>query len=65
VRKALYFPAITAIRHNPIIRELSHRLAQRGKCKMVIIGAAMRKLLHIAFGVLKARPPFSKTIVAA
>jgi hypothetical protein len=40
VRKALYFPAITAIRFNPVIRQLSHRLAQRGKCKMVIIGAA-------------------------
>src|SRR5580765_4287829 len=60
VRKALYFPAITAIRHNPLIRQLSHRLAQRGKCKMVIIGAAMRKLLHIAFGVLKTRTPFNE-----
>lgn len=53
LRKALYFPAISAIRHNPQIRALSLRLKERGKCPMQIIGAAMRKLVHIAFGVLK------------
>lgn len=58
VRKALYFPALTALRCNPVVRELGRRLEQSGKCKMVIIGAAMRKLLHIAFGVLKTRTPF-------
>jgi transposase len=58
IRKALYFPAITALRFNPVIRELGRRLEQSGKCKMVIIGAAMRKLLHIAFGVLKTRTLF-------
>jgi transposase len=51
--KALYFPAISAIRHNPQVRALSKRLKERGKCPMQIIGAAMRKLVHIAFGVLK------------
>lgn len=60
VRKALYLPAVVAIRYNPIIRDLANRLAQRGKCKMVIIGAAMRKLLHLAYGVLKTRKPFDQ-----
>jgi len=60
IRKALYFPAITALRYNPVIRELGRRLEKSGKCKMVIIGAAMRKLLHIAFGVLKTRTPFAE-----
>lgn len=60
VRKALYLPAVVALRHNPIIRDLANRLALRGKCKMVIIGAAMRKLLHLAFGVLKTRKPFDE-----
>jgi transposase len=53
LRKALYFPAISAIRHNPQVRALSMRLKERGKCPMQIIGAAMRKLVHIAYGVLK------------
>jgi len=53
LRKALYFPAIVAIKHNPQIRALGERLKERGKCPMQIIGAAMRKLVHIAYGVLK------------
>jgi transposase len=58
VRKALYMPAIVATRYNPVLREFSERLSRRGKSKMVIIGAVMRKLLHLAFGVLKTRKPF-------
>jgi transposase len=53
VRAALYWPAITAIQHNPLVKALAERLRARGKPKKVIIGAAMRKLLHIAYGVLK------------
>lgn len=58
VRKALYFPAIVATQHNPVIKELSERLRERGKCRMQIIVSAMRKLIHIAFGVLKTGKPF-------
>jgi len=58
VRKALFFPAIVAKRHNPIVRSFCQRLADSGKNKMQIIGAAMRKLVHIAFGVLKSGKPF-------
>ena len=58
VRKALFMPAIVASHHNPVLREFSERLEKRGKCKMVIISAVMRKLLHLAFGVLKTRKPF-------
>lgn len=54
VRKALFLPAITAKRYNPIVRSFCQRLASRGKNKMEVIGAAMRKLIHIAFGVLKS-----------
>jgi transposase len=55
LRKALYFPAITALRCNPTIRATGARLTAAGKPKMVIIGAAMRRLIHLAFGVLKSR----------
>lgn len=58
VRKALYMPAIVALRRNPLLRQFSERLSRRGKTKMVIIGAVMRKLLHLVFGVLKTRKPF-------
>jgi transposase len=65
LRKALYFPAIVAMRHNPHVRALSERLKERGKCPMQIIGAAMRKLLHIAYGVLKSGKPFDPELKTA
>ena len=58
LRKGLYFPAITALRHNPLIRALGERLKEKGKSKMLIVGAAMRKILHLAYGVLKSGKPF-------
>jgi transposase len=55
VRKALYFPALAALRCNPTLQPLRARLRAKGKVPMVIIGAAMRKLIHIAYGVLKSQ----------
>jgi transposase len=65
LRKALYFPAVVAIKHNPYVKELSERLRARGKCPMQVIGAAMRKLLHIAYGVLKSGRPFDPEMKTA
>jgi transposase len=53
LRYALYMPAIVAMKHNPIIREFSQRLSERGLAKMAVVGAAMRKLLVLAYGVIK------------
>lgn len=55
VRKQLYFPALAAARFNPTLRQVAARLAHAGKPKMVIVGAVMRKLIHLAYGVLKSR----------
>jgi transposase len=62
LRKALYFPTISAVRHNPIIKEFYERLLKAGKCKMVAICAAMRKLVHIIYGVLKSNRSFDASI---
>lgn len=58
LRRALYMPAVVAQRCNPLIEDLKQRLAERGKCPMTIIGAAMHKLLRIAYGVLKSGRAF-------
>ncbi|BCM94133.1 hypothetical protein IAD21_06036 [Abditibacteriota bacterium] len=50
---------MTALRFNPVIQALGTRLEKQGKCKMLIIGAAMRKLLCLAYGVLKSGCPFN------
>jgi transposase len=53
LRRALYFPAITALRCSPFFQAWAKGLQERGKCKMSIICAVMRKLVHLAYGVLK------------
>lgn len=65
VRKALYFPAIVALRHNRIIKEFASRLKKNGKTPMQIVCAAMRKLLHQAFGVLKHHCSFNPNLAFA
>jgi transposase len=58
LRKALYLPTLTAIRFNPLLRGFFERLVAAGKARMAAVGACMRKLLMIAYGVLKNRTPF-------
>lgn len=58
LRTALYFPAMSACRFNPLVRALYERLLQKGLCRKAALGAAMRKLLMIAYGVLKSRKEF-------
>ncbi len=58
LRKALYMPALVAWRYNPTIRAFCERLKANGKNGKAIVCAAMRKLVHIAFGVLKSGKPF-------
>lgn len=53
VRAKLYMAAVVCIQHNPDIKRQYERLIKRGKAKMSALGAAMRKLVHICFGVLK------------
>ena len=58
IRGILYMPAISAIQHNPVIKAFAQRLEKKGKPKNLIIVAAIRKLIHLAYGVLKHRKPF-------
>ena len=62
LRRALYFPAISAIRHNEAVRVFAERLLGRGKSKMSVIGASMRKLLQICYGVIKSGMPFDASL---
>ena len=62
IRTALYFPALCAINHNPLISHLYEKLVSGGKIKMVVVCVCMRKLLHISVGVLKNKTPFNPNI---
>lgn len=59
VRAKLYMAAVVATQHNADIARFSQRLIARGKSKMQALGASMRKLVHICFGVLKNQTSYS------
>lgn len=59
IRATLYMPAVTAKRCNPAIRALCERMIAAGKTQMQAIGAAMRKLVHQCFGVVKNQTKYS------
>jgi transposase len=56
IRAKLYMAAVVAIRYNPDIKAQYERLTSKGK--MSALGAAMRKLVQICFGVLKHQTPY-------
>jgi transposase len=58
LRRALYWPAITALRCSPFFQAWAKGLQERGKSKMSVVCAVMRKLVHLAYGVLKSEKPF-------
>lgn len=62
VRAKLYMAAVAATQWNPDILHLRQRLLSRGKTKMQALGAAMRKLVHICFGVLKTQTEYSPQV---
>ena len=53
LRAKLYMAAVVATTHNRDIRAQRNRLIKQGKNKMQALGAAMRKLVQICFGVIK------------
>jgi transposase len=58
LRQALFLPTPTAVRFNPLLKGFFERLVAAGKPKMQAIGACMRKLVMVCYGVLKNRQPF-------
>jgi transposase len=61
LRKLLYLPAVKARQCNPHIKALGERLLAKGKSKMSVIGACMRKLAHLCFGVIHTGKPYEPT----
>lgn len=54
VRSVLYMAALSATKHNPVIKAFYERLLAKGKVKKVAITACMRKLLVILNSIVKS-----------
>jgi transposase len=63
LRKALYMPALSAKNKNEHLQPFVSRLENNGLAPKAIIGAVMRKLVHIIFGMLKNRQFFDPNLV--
>ena len=64
-RKSLYMPGLVAKRYNPVIVAMSKRLEQKGMRPKAIVGASMRRLVHMIYGVIKSGTPFQADIPLA
>jgi len=64
-RGKLFMPAMVAVRYCARMRAFYERLIGRGKPKKVALVAAMRKLLHIAWGVVRSGRPFDPDLAIA
>jgi transposase len=62
LRRALYMPAMVALYKTDWGRVFRERLEKNGKNAKLIIGAMMRKLAQVAYGVLKSGQPFDATL---
>jgi transposase len=65
IRKAVYMPAVTAMSRTAWGKAFSSRLMAAGKPKKLVLGALMRKIVAIAYGVLKSGTPFNPALHAA
>jgi transposase len=58
VRGALFMGALTAARHNPVLRAFREQLVARGKPRLVAIIAVARKLLTILNAIVRDNRPW-------
>lgn len=64
LRCTLYMAALTARRHNPVIKAFADRLKEAGKPYKVIMTACMRKLVVILNTLIRNNTPWQPTILA-
>lgn len=62
LRKTLYMPAMVTLYRTAWGKLFRDRLAAAGKPPKLIIGAMMRKLVHVAYGVLKSGKSFNPAL---
>lgn len=62
LRHALYMPGLVALRHNPVLQVFGARMQGNGLAPKAVVGAAMRKLVHLIYGVVKSGKPFDAAI---
>ena len=50
MRKALYMPALVALKHNPLVKTFGERVKSAGLAPKAVVGACMHKLAMLIYG---------------
>ena len=58
LRRALYMPALAAVRWDPHLKAFYEALLARHKRKLQALVAVARKLLHAIYGIFRSRTPY-------
>jgi transposase len=58
LRRALYMPALAAVRYDPHLKAFYEALLARHKSKLQALMAVARKLLHAIYGIFKSCTPY-------
>ena len=58
LRRALYMPALVAVRRDPHLKAFYETLLSRHKAKLQALIAVTRKLLHAIYGIFKSQMPY-------
>jgi len=61
-RSILFMVAMSAVKSNPLIRDLYQEKVSKGMARMAAIGLCMHKILRILYGMLKNNTPFDPEI---
>ena len=64
LRKALHFPAITAVKHDPLFNKMFNRVMDKTKVKMKGYVAVQRKLLVLIYTIYKSGQKFDPNYVS-
>jgi transposase len=64
VRRILYMAAVTASRHNPVLKSFYERLIAKGKPAKLALVALMRRLVVFANAVLRSGQPWKGATIA-
>jgi transposase len=63
VRRVLYMAAVTASRHNPVLKSFYERLITKGKPAKLVLVALMRRLVIFANAVLRSGQPWKGAVL--
>jgi transposase len=62
IRQVLYMAAQAAAKYNPVFKAQYNKLRAAGKAYKVAICAIARRLVHVAYGIIKYQRPFDETL---